>query len=288
MFNQPGFLGTGATLASDLTLLAYVLLIVPSMLIGFVFARRKWFVPHHKLMMTFVTLLNWVFIIAVMLVSYSAIAPEVPRRIADPIYVLPTIHLVTGATAQLLATYLVLRMWLEKVLPTWIMVKNIKTYMRFTLALWLITAALGVTIYAVWYVRPANADGVVAPLGTPEIVLTPEITPEVLLTPEITPEIVATEDVLSTPEVLATEDVISTPEILLTPEITPEANATRTAAIFPPRPPVLTPEVTPDLRPVLTPEVTPEVDNDDDDHDVDDRDDNDVDDRDDNDHRGDR
>ncbi|MCU0497651.1 MAG: hypothetical protein MUF87_09900 [Anaerolineae bacterium] len=283
MFNQPGFLGTGATLASDLTLLAYILLIVPSMLIGFVFARRKWFVPHHKLMMTFVTVLNWLFIIAVMLVSYSAIAPEVPRRIADPIYVLPTIHLVTGATAQLLATYLVLRMWLEKVLPTWIMVKNIKTYMRFTLALWLITAALGVTIYAVWYVRPASAtDGAITPLSTPDVLLTPEITPEVLLTPEITP------DVMSTPDVIATEEVMSTPDVILTPEITPESNATRTAAIFPPRPPVLTPDVTPDLRPVLTPDVTPEVD-DDDDNDNDDNDDNDVDDdddNDDNDHRG--
>ena len=42
---QPGLLGTGASLLADLTLLAYLLLIVPGMLAGFVFARRKHFEP---------------------------------------------------------------------------------------------------------------------------------------------------------------------------------------------------------------------------------------------------
>jgi uncharacterized membrane protein YozB (DUF420 family) len=176
--NEPGFLGTSAVLSRDLTLVAYILLLVPSMLVGYVFARRKMFVPHHKLMMTGIMLLNWVLIAFVMVVSYrGAVAPEVPERLNEAFYLLPTVHLITGGLAQLLATYLVFRMWFEKVLPQWVMVRNIKFYMRLTLVLWLTTAALGAGIYFLWYVEPAQAGGEtgIAPVATEEAI-SPEAT----------------------------------------------------------------------------------------------------------------
>jgi len=168
---DPGFLGTNASALADLTLLAYVLIIVPTMLIGFYFARRKWFVPHHKLAMTGVTLFNWVFIIFVMAVSYSdAVAPNVPDNLDQTTTWLPTLHLVIGAIAQVLATYLVGRMWFENALPAWSKVTNIKLYMRATLGLWIATAALGVILYINWY-TPVVADtssDTPAPLSTEE------------------------------------------------------------------------------------------------------------------------
>jgi len=168
---DPGFLGTNASALADLTLLAYILIIVPIMLIGFYFARRKWFVPHHKLAMTGVMLFNWVFIIFVMAVSYSdAVAPNVPDNLDQTATWLPTVHLVFGATAQLLATYLVGRMWFENVLPSWSKVKNIKLYMRATLVLWLATAGLGIGLYVNWY-TPVVADsssGTGIPVSTEE------------------------------------------------------------------------------------------------------------------------
>jgi hypothetical protein len=45
--------------ANDRVLVAYVFLLIPLMLIGFGFARRKLFVPHHKLVMTIITIANW-------------------------------------------------------------------------------------------------------------------------------------------------------------------------------------------------------------------------------------
>src|SRR5512147_2803435 len=107
-----GFLGTGASLAADVALLAYIFLIVPGMVVGFVFARRHKFSPHHKLTMTAITLVNWVIILYLMVVSYSrTVASNIPQGLNQPFFLSPTIHLVLGATAQIIATVLVLRMW---------------------------------------------------------------------------------------------------------------------------------------------------------------------------------
>ena len=137
---------------SDLVLLAYIIFLVPAMLVGLGFARRRLFVPHHKLTMTTITIINWLLIIFVMAVTYDRdVAPQVPQNLKFSAVFIPTLHLLTGLTAQLLATYLVIRMWFEKRLPEWVKVKNIKPYMRTTLALWLLTAVLGLTTWAVFY-----------------------------------------------------------------------------------------------------------------------------------------
>src|SRR5215217_9583595 len=113
-----GFLGTGASLASDIALLAYIFLIVPGMLMGFRFARRGKYAPHHKLTMTTITLFNWVLIFYLMAFSYSrTVAANVPQGLNQPFFLSPTIHLLTGLTAQIIGTVMVLRMWLENVLP---------------------------------------------------------------------------------------------------------------------------------------------------------------------------
>lgn len=232
MFQQPGFLGTGASLASDLSLLAYLVLLLPAMLLGFTFARRKLFVPHHKFVMTGIVILNWVFIILVMAVSYSGgVASQIPDNIGDPFVLLPTIHLVTGAIAQILATYLVARMWLENVLPEWSKVRNIKRYMRVTLTLWVVTALLGITIYVVWYVQPVVATGdAPVPAATEEAgqdgdALDPVTTEEAEQDDDEALDPAATEDVAATPEPAeaatdAPADPVATEEAEATPEPT--------------------------------------------------------------------
>src|SRR5579871_3562958 len=107
------FLGNPDLLASDLTLLAYIILIVPGMLVGFVFARRKMFVPYHKFTMTAIVIINWLIIFFLMLVTYrTTIVPYIPANLGRAFFLIPTIHLVFGLAAQLLGTILVLRMWL--------------------------------------------------------------------------------------------------------------------------------------------------------------------------------
>ncbi|MCC7450163.1 MAG: hypothetical protein IT324_22285 [Anaerolineae bacterium] len=211
-----GILGTNAPLTRDLTLLAYIFLIVPAMLTGFAFARRQMFVPHHKLTMTSVVIINWLLIIFLMLVSYRlAVAPKFPDRLNDPslqFNIVPTIHLLFGLAAQIIGTILVLRMWFENVLPPALRFEPIKPWMRLTLALWLITAVLGAVTYLTWYkpraAAPPTPAGVVAtqaatPAATEEATpggaaATQEATPaSMVATQEVTP--VATQEATVTP-----------------------------------------------------------------------------------------
>jgi len=101
-------------MSSQFVLFAYIFAMFPSMLLGFHFARTRRFSPQHKLVMTGVTLMSWVFIFGLMLGSYSAgVLPGLPASLGDVRVLLPTLHLLTGAVAQLLATYLVVLMWTE-------------------------------------------------------------------------------------------------------------------------------------------------------------------------------
>lgn len=159
--------------SSTMTLITYIVVLVPLMLFGFYFARRKMFDPHHKLTMTLVVILNWVLIGVVMAGSYlDGVAPNIPENLGDGAILLPTIHGIVGLTAQLMATYLALLMWtentaLEKLMP--FRIKNIKTPMRLTLTLWLVTVALGFGLYAVWYGGTGEAGDVPPPAVTESV-----------------------------------------------------------------------------------------------------------------------
>lgn len=193
----PGFLGTGASLLADLTLIAYILLIVPAMLVGFVFARRAMFRPYHKWTMIIITVVNTILIFVLMITAYRFdVAENFPRQPGNSRYLLPTLHAIIGLPAQLLAFYNIYRMvredWQiaaarkrgepESTFAEKYFFKRAKLTMRLTLGLWLAAAALGVVSYLIRYdVLTTSAGG----SGTPPVA-TPEVTPAG--TPEITPE----------------------------------------------------------------------------------------------------
>lgn len=191
------------TSSANTTLLLYLFVLTPLMLLGFYFARRKMFFPHHKLTMTAVVILNWVLILVVMAGSYSSgVLPGLPASLSDIRILLPTIHLLTGAIAQLTATYLVILMWTErtpyeKLLP--FRIKNIKTPMRVTLTLWLLTVLLGFGIYGTWYggstqqSAPEPAVTEEAPAEATEAPVEPQATEEAAAT-EPAPDPAATEE----------------------------------------------------------------------------------------------
>lgn len=137
-----------------LTLSIYIVLLVPLMLLGFFFARRKMFNPQHKLTMTSVVILNWILIGFIMAGSYAGVAEGMPDNISEPFALIATIHGLIGLTAQVMATYLVLLMWTENT-PleglVFFRIKNIKTPMRLTLGLWLITVLFGFGVYGIWH-----------------------------------------------------------------------------------------------------------------------------------------
>jgi hypothetical protein len=203
-----GFLGTGASLAADLSLLAYLLLLVPLMLYGYAAARRQLFVPQHKYAMTFVTVLNWAIIAYLMAVSYSGAVPYYSARAPNQLIV-PTLHLITGGIAQVLATVSLIRMWFEYRLPVALRYEPIKAPMRATLILWLVTAALGIGIYITWYGvpwQPRPEQPMVAPTeeATPQATEAPEATSSPTASPAATEEATPAAEEPSAPA--ATED----------------------------------------------------------------------------------
>jgi uncharacterized membrane protein YozB (DUF420 family) len=201
--------GTGS---ANITLVLYLVVLVPLMLLGFYFARRKMFFPHHKMVMTGVVILNWILIFAVMAGSFrSGVMPGLPGSLSDIRILLPTIHLLTGAIAQLSATYLVILMWTErtpyeKLVP--FRIKKIKTPMRVTLSLWLITVLLGFGIYGTWYGGSSAAEGSTEPVATEEATAESQgVATEAAVEPQSTEDTVATEAVV---EPQSTENVVAT------------------------------------------------------------------------------
>lgn len=143
---------------SQISLLIYIVGLLPLMLLGFYFARRKSFTVH-KMIMTTVVIANWGLILWVMSPAYRGMASDPNVDFSTIPVILPTIHMALGALSQLMATYLVIMMWtertpIEKFIPRF---KNIKLPMRITLTVWIITVLLGFGIYAVWYGSPSDA-----------------------------------------------------------------------------------------------------------------------------------
>jgi uncharacterized membrane protein YozB (DUF420 family) len=114
-----------------------------ALLFGASFAVRKDFTSHRNVM-TFLVIVNWFSI-------FGRMAPNVQGYLdeSDPTFsqAVITLHAIGGALVMILASYLITRMWFEKVLPERVLVKNFKVFMRLTLVFWLSLIALGTFMY---------------------------------------------------------------------------------------------------------------------------------------------
>ena len=149
-----GFLGTGATFGADVNLLAQVTMAL-ALGGGAWFARRKYYFAHGCVQASVVAA-NLVFIVWVMLPSFTRqVAPQVPTGLSDRYYLVAVAHAIAGAGAELLGIYVVLVA--TKIVPAALRFKRYKPWMRTTLVLWWLAAALGFATYAMWYVTPAGS-----------------------------------------------------------------------------------------------------------------------------------
>jgi predicted lipoprotein with Yx(FWY)xxD motif/uncharacterized membrane protein YozB (DUF420 family) len=225
--NPPGFLGNGASLLADVTLLAYILLLLPGMVAGFYFARAGKHRPDHRNVMIGITAINWVFILWVMVAALTFdVTANVAQQPGNARYLFPAIHGALGLTAQLLATYTVYRMIREDVQVArakqrgetqlskyWF--KSAKPVMRIVLLLWIVTATIGIVTYLVRY-EVVTIPGGAAPSPVVTLEVEPPIATETVETPVSTPE--ASPE--APPEILPP---VETSEVAETDEITPPA-----------------------------------------------------------------
>jgi uncharacterized membrane protein YozB (DUF420 family) len=146
---MPGFLGTKATLRSDLTL---VLILITAVLfnVGLILARRKQFKAHRWVQTASVSL-NTLVVLISMLTSYIIyILPGIPAKLGQGDYAVTTVHGIVGAIALLLGVFVALRG--NELVPKGLRFKNYKLFMRWAYALYMLATLGGVGVYIIVFV----------------------------------------------------------------------------------------------------------------------------------------
>jgi len=146
---MPGFLGTKATLRSDLTL---VLILITAVLfnVGLILARRKQFKAHRWVQTASVSL-NTLVVLISMLTSYIIyILPGIPAKLGQGDYAVTTVHGIVGAIALLLGVFVALRG--NELVPKGLRFKNYKLFMRWAYTLYMLATLGGVGVYIIVFV----------------------------------------------------------------------------------------------------------------------------------------
>lgn len=149
MFNSAGFLGTGASLQSDLAL---ILIVFTALLftIGWQLARRHRY-EAHRWIQTSAALLNTIVVMIVMINSFvKFILPGIPGKLGEGSYGLTTVHAALGLISLVLGIYVTLVG--NNLLPKKLQFTNYKPYMWVSYILYLLATFTGAVVYIVAFV----------------------------------------------------------------------------------------------------------------------------------------
>jgi uncharacterized membrane protein YozB (DUF420 family) len=145
----PGFMGTRATLRSDLTLVLTLLTAV-MFTYGFVLARRKHYTAHRWVQTAAVSL-NSIIVVISMVTSYiNNILPGIPSKLGEGDYLVTTLHGITGAIGFLFGIFVAMRG--NELVPRSLRFSNYKLYMRWAFGLYMFATLGGVIIYIIVFI----------------------------------------------------------------------------------------------------------------------------------------
>lgn len=145
----PGFLGTLATLRSDLTL---VLILITAVMfnIGFILARRKHY-QAHRWVQTSAVILNTLLVLISMVTSYIIyILPGIPSKLNQGDYAVTSVHGIIGAFALLFGVFVALRG--NELVPKGLRFHNYKLFMRWAYGLYMFATLGGILIYVIVFI----------------------------------------------------------------------------------------------------------------------------------------
>jgi uncharacterized membrane protein YozB (DUF420 family) len=145
ILHKPGFFGTSANFAADMTLL---LILVTAVLFtwGSILARRNSYLTHR-----------WVQSFAGVrrIVPFmEGVSPGLPARIAEGFFAVTTVHAGVGATALIFGVFVALRG--NGLVPSFLQFDNYKGFMRVAYGLYMLATLLGIIVYIVWFVTNPN------------------------------------------------------------------------------------------------------------------------------------
>ncbi|HEY4718772.1 MAG TPA: DUF420 domain-containing protein [Anaerolineales bacterium] len=151
--HQPGFFGTKANMAADLTL-SLSLLVMLLFSLGFYLAVKGRY-ETHKWVQTSGAVLNVALVLWMMLLPYrDFILRDQGGPREQAFYTVTMLHAVVGLLAFVLGNFVVLRG--HKLVPNSLRFQNYKLFMRTAYSLYLVTTLLGISVYFTWFVLTAK------------------------------------------------------------------------------------------------------------------------------------
>jgi uncharacterized membrane protein YozB (DUF420 family) len=154
ILHQPGFLGTRANFAADMTLIL-MLLILGLFTIGVVLALRKQY-NAHRWVQTTAAVLNAGMVLWMMILPFRDFVLQDQGGPRPAIfYTVTSIHALAGASALIFGLFVVLRG--NGLVPKAMRFRNYKAFMRTAYGLYFLATLLGVLVYYVWFVVVPNS-----------------------------------------------------------------------------------------------------------------------------------
>jgi uncharacterized membrane protein YozB (DUF420 family) len=154
LLHQPGFLGTSANFAADMTLVLMIL-IAGLFTVGFYLARQKRF-EAHRWVQTSAVALNLILVLWLMILPYR---DYIIRDSGGPrpgyFYWITSLHALLGAVAIPFGLFVTLRG--NGLVPQALKFKNYKLFMRTAYSMYILTALVGVLVYLTWFVWIPNS-----------------------------------------------------------------------------------------------------------------------------------
>jgi uncharacterized membrane protein YozB (DUF420 family) len=154
LLHQPGFLGTSANWAADMTLLASGLVAI-LLTIGVVLAVRGQYQAHRWFQTTAVTI-NAILVLWLMVLPFRdfVVPPSNPTGLPLSAIATTRIHAAVGFTALVFGLFVTLRA--NKLMPKFLRFNNYKGFMRVAYALYMLATLIGLFVYITWFVGNPN------------------------------------------------------------------------------------------------------------------------------------
>lgn len=153
ILHRPGFLGTSANFAADMTLtisLGVALLFT----VGFLLARARRYTAHRWVQTTAASL-NAILVGWMMILPFrDFVLPGIPGHLDERFYAITTIHGLVGAAALIFGVFVVLRG--NELVPASLKFRDYKRFMRVAYGLYMAATLIGVLVYLTWFVGNPN------------------------------------------------------------------------------------------------------------------------------------
>ena len=154
LLHQPGFLGTSANWAADMTLVASAVVVL-LLTIGVLLAVRGQY-RAHRLFQTSAATLNAILVLWLMVLPFRDFVAPATNPAGLPLSAIATtrIHAAVGTIALVFGLFVTLRA--NNLMPRFLRFNNYKAYMRVAYLLYMLASLIGLFVYITWFVGNPN------------------------------------------------------------------------------------------------------------------------------------